>query len=317
MKRSSLIFCLLLLIPFWGCKPSSDSDKPSTPHQIVVKPESIVLNSGDELNLFIEIKDSDGKVLSDEYTVKSNNEDVAVVNAGRISAIKPGNCKLTISSGALSAEADVFVNPLASKHCNEDREWYRTQMNTGYASNNNCGPTSTHMAIKWYRKGSGSVPEVSEIRDTYPNDGGWWYTSDISNYLKKQNIPFAISSLRTKDDLIGAIDKGNIVILCIDTTWISYSLEDFYHRFYQYQGGHFLVVKGYSLDKEYFIVYDPNNWTDSYYKCGVAMGRNRYFLASELMTSANNWWSYYIEIGAQIRVSRVNKEIPAGRSGLK
>jgi hypothetical protein len=61
-------------------------------------------------------------------------------------------------------------------------------------------------------------------------------------------------------------------------------------RYYYDAVGHYLVIKGYSTDKQYFVVYDaiPSDWgSNSFrYADGISMiGRNRYYEAKELFDS--------------------------------
>jgi hypothetical protein len=93
------------------------------------------------------------------------------------------------------------------------------------------------------------------------------------------------------------LKQGNIAILCINTTYITYNNNPAQRvgRFYSFQGGHFIVVKGYRVvdGKTYFETYDPNNWNE-HYQSGQEKGKDRYFLSEDLMKAGSNHWNYSI-----------------------
>lgn len=179
---------------------------------------------------------------------------------------------------------------------NKPYEWYIDQGNTGKYSNNNCGPSSVTMALKWIDENFNMSAE--DARNTYLNDGDWWSTDDITNYLDLYGGKYTIESV--SDSLLKSeLRKGNIAILCIDSSLISYNSnkEQRVGRFYEYGGGHFIVVKGFQVDdgKTYFEVYDPNTWNESY-SDGQPKGKDRYYLSEELIKASQNWWNNSIII---------------------
>lgn len=180
---------------------------------------------------------------------------------------------------------------------NRPYSWYIDQGNTGYYSNNNCGPSSTTMALKWYNRNFSKTAE--DARNTYLENGGWWRTTDVTNYLSLNNARYSVINNSGEGTLKNILKQGNIAILCIDTSYLSYNgnSEQRVGRFYDYQGGHFIVVKGYIVvdGRTYFEVYDPNNW-DETYSDGQAKGQNRYYASTELMNAMNNWWNYLIVV---------------------
>lgn len=72
-------------------------------------------------------------------------------------------------------------------HSDRAYEWFIDQADTGPDAGNNCGPSSVTMAIKWYDPSFSQTAE--DARNTYPEGHGWWYTSDIINYLNLYSIP--------------------------------------------------------------------------------------------------------------------------------
>lgn len=180
---------------------------------------------------------------------------------------------------------------------NRHYDWYIDQEHTGDANNNNCGPASAVMAAKFQNQALKTTAE--EARNLYPKDNGWWSTGDISNFFTLNNIDNEIDDFDGYHEIKATIDQGDIVLVCIDTTYISANdqLNDQTGRFYGYQGGHFLVIKGYKkIDGNfYFEVYDPNNWSELQ-ENGTEKGLDRYYLESDLSKAIQVWWPYYFII---------------------
>ena len=191
----------------------------------------------------------------------------------------------------------VGVSQSSYDHSDRAYEWYIDQADTGPDANNNCGPSSVTMAIKWYDSTFSKTAE--DARNTYPEDHGWWYTDDIINYLNLYGIPNTTSAFTGPDQLAGLLSQGNVVILCITTAYLTqdYSSEHRVGRFYSFAGGHFVVVKGCrSVDSSvFFETYDPNNW-HALYADTTPKGRNRHYLAADLAAAIGNWWNYLIVI---------------------
>ena len=191
----------------------------------------------------------------------------------------------------------VGFDPLAPS-CDRYRpyEWYRSQMDTGPASRNNCGPTCVSMVIKYCNTHD---VNVSLIRDIRPKENGWWYASDISYALNYYGIPNTIRSLSSDRDLLQALSRGSLVLACLDMSLITEQSEDAearYHRFYQGVTGHFLLLKGYTDRQEWIIAYDSNNWKNDYYLNRAPKGRDRFYRAGEIVASMKKWWPYFFEI---------------------
>jgi hypothetical protein len=196
-----------------------------------------------------------------------------------------------LSAWGLGATLSAYV------HNDRPYEWYIDQANTGPDSENNCGPSTVAMAIKWYNPNSTKTAE--NARNTYPRDHGWWFTSDIINYLNLCSVPSTTSSFSGTEQLKGLLNEGNLLILCISTESFSqdFTSEHRVGRFYNYASGHFLVVKGWrAIDNSLlFETYDSNNWRMKYAN-GTPKGRNRHLPASEIATAIPNWWDYVIVV---------------------
>lgn len=177
-------------------------------------------------------------------------------------------------------------------------EWYIDQGNTGPYSTVNCGPTSVTMAIRW--ADILFTGTTIDARNMYRPDGGWWYTNDIIGYLDHHRINFYVVALDNMNTMTGELDKGNIVILCLDMYFIRNEDKVRWHidRYYRadYTGwGHFIVVKGYRIvdNKLLFEVYDPYGFGKTY-NGGQPKGKNRYYRSEDIDNSSNIWWDYAI-----------------------
>lgn len=75
------------------------------------------------------------------------------------------------------------------RHLDKPYEWYIDQADTGAASGNNCGPSSVTMAIQWYDRTFSKTAEDARNWSYGWRGNGWWYTSDIINYLNLYGVP--------------------------------------------------------------------------------------------------------------------------------
>ncbi|MGA2379906.1 MAG: hypothetical protein ABSG85_11425, partial [Spirochaetia bacterium] len=67
-------------------------------------------------------------------------------------------------------------------------------------------------------------------------------------------------------------------------------VTDLVGRYYDDDEGHYVLVKGYTLDRGYFVVYDPYpvDWESNSLRYGddVSMiGKNRYYPAEQLFSA--------------------------------
>jgi LysM repeat protein len=187
----------------------------------------------------------------------------------------------------------VFVSPLPSMHADADLtqfNWYRTQYNTGTTSN--CGPAAAAMAISW---GTSRYFPVSTVRQAvgWQGDGGTSF-EELLRVIKQEGITASIESLRTVQDVRNVIDSGAVAIVVFRTDGIkttrSNPASSLFDKYYTDSVGHYIVIKGYSLNGEYFIIHDPipSDWgSNSFrYQDEISMvGRNRYYSSKELLNS--------------------------------
>jgi hypothetical protein len=202
-----------------------------------------------------------------------------------------GHTVLTVGKGRTRRQVYLFVSPLPSRQVTrEDVDWYKTQYGTGYA---NCGPALVSMAILWAR---GQDIPVQDIRDEigYPYDDGAVSMDNMSAALARHKVPFSTPQLAAPSDLRKIVDRGHIALVLIQSGNIGKvqgdPVIDLKGRYYDDDEGHYVVVKGYTLDNGFFVVYDPYpvDWESNSmrYEDDVSMiGKNRYYPSQELFSA--------------------------------
>ncbi len=196
---------------------------------------------------------------------------------------------LTLTGDKGQSYVSVFVSPVPSIHSDrEDFNWYKTQYNTGTSSN--CGPASAAMAISYV---TGQDYPVIHVRQAigWKGDGGTSFEELIAA-MKKQNVDAKIRRISSQQDIRDAIDRGSIAIVLIHTGTIPTVQQrpdkNLFGKYYNDSVGHYIVIKGYSLDSQAFVVYDPipSDWSGNSMRYGdrVSMiGRNRYYSSHSIM----------------------------------
>jgi hypothetical protein len=90
------------------------------------------------------------------------------------------------------------------------------------------------------------------------------------------------------------IDSGSIAIVLFYTDGVRPSRadpdSDLFGKYYNDSVGHYIVIKGYSLNGEYFVIYDPipSDWSANSFRYSDDMsmlGRHRYYSSTELLRS--------------------------------
>lgn len=240
-------------------------------------------------------------------------------NTALLSGANIVNCTLpvtlTITSGdktlttnwTITVQNDYEYNGLggavaAEKSQNKFYDYYIDQWDASIYQAINCGPTVTTMAIKWADSAFTGTPVIARnlIRPT----GGWWYTTDIQYYLNLNGINNATIALPNTDALIKQlIDKGNLVILCLDMFYVNYNANTSEHtdKFYVTTAkdwGHFLLVKGYKqIDGKFYLeIYDPYSNHVSYSLDNALKGKDRYYLSTSIKPGTDIWWPYCIVV---------------------
>jgi murein DD-endopeptidase MepM/ murein hydrolase activator NlpD len=187
----------------------------------------------------------------------------------------------------------IFVSPIPTMHVDlpiNSFNWYRTQFNTGTPSN--CGPASASMAISW---AGGKYFPVSAVRQAigWHGNGGTSF-DELLKVILNQGVDASIEPLKTTQNMQDVIDSGGIAIILFHTDGVRSSrgnpATDLFGKYYNDSVGHYVVVKGYSLNGEYFVIHDPipSDWSANSFRYEdeiSMMGKNRYFSASEVLRS--------------------------------
>ncbi|MBN1409428.1 MAG: C39 family peptidase, partial [Spirochaetales bacterium] len=250
------------------------------------------VNKGDIISLNAKAIDNVGDVIPFNYTCNITGYPkllTQVGNTDKFIVMNTGWSKITVAAEGFTHTGFYFVSPIPSKHSTRsDVNWYRTQFNTGL--NGNCGPTCVSMSIAWSRGMDVPVRTIRRITGLPYPDGGVSFEL-LRRALENYNVNNVYRVTYTPQDLFDAIDKDHIIIVVFNRGKMTVAkgeyTRDLFGRYYTDSGGHYIVVKGYSLDKKYFVVYDPipSDWwqNSTRYSDGVSMiGRNRYYPVSVL-----------------------------------
>ncbi|MDR2370932.1 MAG: LysM peptidoglycan-binding domain-containing protein [Treponema sp.] len=207
---------------------------------------------------------------------------------------KPGFYGITVNEASHPEQCySVFVSPIPTMHADSAQEsfnWYRTQFNTGTTSN--CGPASASMAIGW---SLGKYFSVSSVRQFigWQGDGGT-SLEELLRVIKAQGVPATLSPVQNVQSIKDVIDSGSIAVVLFHTDGVKTArqdpAQDLFGKYYNDSVGHYIVIKGYSLNGEYLVTYDPipSDWGSNSFRYGddVSMiGRNRYYSSAELLRS--------------------------------
>ena len=226
-----------------------------------------------------------------------------------------GHTVLTLGRGRMRHQVYLFVSPLPARQVGrEDVDWYKTQYGTGYA---NCGPAVVSMAVLWAR---GQDVPVQDIREEigYPYDDGAVSFDNLSAALGQHKVAFGTPQLSGPADLRNIVDRGHIAVLLIQTGDIDKvegdPVTDLVGRYYDDDEGHYILVKGYTLDRKYFVVYDPYpvDWESNSLRYGdnvSLIGKNRYYPARPALQRAED------PAGSRGIVGLIHARFPAGSSG--
>jgi len=319
---------LLRFLPFilWPVLSCSDDERIEKIEEVDLQPPVAKIDFSDGVDRIIldgtSSTDADQNTLTFEWVV--SNENILVQNnklGKTYFRIPPGteetSVDVTLKVRDLNHESVVSVSisvppltqirsyGLGKKLYHEEENtapyaWYFDQANSGVYSNFNCGPASVTMAAKWADPNFNNSVETA--RNLYPRGGGWWYTNDIINYLNLNSITNWTIPITSIQVLKEEIDNDNIIILCLDMFYVTFTGEPEYrvHKFYSTPNsswGHFIVIKGYKVidDKILFEAYDPYSW-DRKYQDQTLKGMNRYYSHDNIETATQLWWDYAIVV---------------------
>ena len=177
----------------------------------------------------------------------------------------------------------------------KDYDWYIDQKETGKYADNNCGPSCAVMSL-YFQKGYDKAVTAETARNTRVNDGGWWFTNDVSDFLKDSGVKHRMKFYKNPDSLLKPLREGKICIICIDSSTLRYNPDanSHFNKYYTGGGGHFIVVNGYKVvdGRLYYIVNDPNSWGMKYAD-GSYMGKDRYYDAIDIDKTVRQWSKEY------------------------
>lgn len=202
--------------------------------------------------------------------------------------LSAGYYDVIAGDAARESQIYLFVSPLDSIHSDRrDLNWYRTQFNTGTPSN--CGPAVVSMGIGW---ALGQYIPVSKIREQIGWKGnGSTSFPELLVMLQRNNVLSEYRQTGSPADIFDIIDNDHIAIILYSSGAVSWTkgnpAVNLFGRYYNDSVGHYIIIKGYTQDKKYFVVYDPipSDWGSNSlrYGDGVSMiGRNRYYPVSEV-----------------------------------
>lgn len=317
MNRKTIAWIVLIFLAFSCSKDEAGNNPPVADFSVTDELDKFSLSSSST--------DPENDLLSYEWTSGSNlisfsNSKIKDPVFELPNIQQPAEIKVTlkVSDGDLDASiSKSIVLPALTdvrrwglgfelqkeKSNNVNYTWYLDQMNSGVHNLVNCGPSTVTMAIKWYNQQFTGTAE--DARNTYRSEGGWWYTNDIINYLDKYSVPNYTIALSDINLVVNEIDKGNIVIICLDMHYLSESETSNWHldKFYStgaYGWGHFFVVKGYkTVDSQLlFEIYDPYSFGRAY-SDNTLKGIDRFYRSTEIDASTNVWWDYAIVVSKE------------------
>ena len=169
-------------------------------------------------------------------------------------------------------------------------DWYKTQFGTGGLGN--CGPAAAAMGVYWATLTDISVRQVrTEIGDT--KYGRATSLAQQKTVLDNHAVANSYTELSSIQSLVDIIDRGNIAILWIHTGPLEKPSGDKtatrIGRYYEDEVGHYIVAKGYTASKMYFVCHDPipGDWATNTtrYPDGSMLGNNRHYAGAELWAS--------------------------------
>jgi len=195
---------------------------------------------------------------------------------------------------------------------NRDYDWFIDQNTTGLGSRRNCVPTCAIMAARW--SDADFAKTVADIRsDTYLyNSSGvlsGMHLSEMYHWLSDNGIPVnrGYQSGMTLSRMKEHLDNGDIMIVGINMYNITYNKNSEQRtgkhyfsfngsRVYLDSANHAVVVKGYRVvdGTTYFEVYDPAS--GERYPDGTYKGKDRYYLADEVINSGRHFGGDYLII---------------------
>jgi hypothetical protein len=207
-------------------------------------------------------------------------------------AVQPGgHTMVTLGKGRALRTVSVFVSPFPSYQVGrDDLDWYKTQYGTGIA---NCGPALVSMAILWAR---GIDTTVDRIRAEigWPYEDGATSYDDLRSALSRHGVRFSSPYITANRALYSLLDRGHIAFVLLQSGMIDKAqgnpAANMVGRYYDDDEGHYVIVKGYSLDHRFLVVYDPYpvDWESNSLRYGdgvTQIGKDRYYPTDQVFAA--------------------------------
>ncbi len=234
-------------------------------------------------------------VIFDEETVIIQNPPLLkYLRPDTFISVAGGFSRVELRKGSESWSLYLFVSPFPARMSAEpEYDWYKTQFDTGMYGN--CGPAANASAIKWAMGDDFAVPDIrGEIGMPFENGAVDYFS--LRDNLIDHSVEAEILPINGPKDVMSVIDSGGVAIVSFNcgslTPTEGDKRTDYVGRYYPDETGHYLLIKGYTLDKDKFIVYDaiPGDWrmNEARYADGVSMiGRNRFFKVDEVLRTVS------------------------------
>jgi uncharacterized protein YegL len=155
------------------------------------------------------------------------------------------------------------------------------------------------MAIQFVKQQRISIRDISKVI----GHSGTTTLTELKKPLAHWGVSYTV--LDRLEDVIQAVNQRSHIVLCpvrmsafsygSDRDGVSSSSVHHFSKYRTYEGGHFVVVKGFSSDGKWVIVYDPLVFGTGagdaryWYSNGVPKGKNRYYLVSEFRSAIAGW----------------------------
>ncbi len=193
-------------------------------------------------------------------------------------------------------------NQTESVSNDRDYDWYINQRTSGEYASINCVPTCCTMAIKWVKKDFNKSVETarSDFLVRYNEKRGWPQSLAV-RYIKENGVKCHYESRQLSEEKLKKFIKdGNIVIVDTDLKYLTTNNNKEQRTGRNVgvgQAFHEILVKGYKVvdGKLYFETYDPDCFNEKY-KDNTPVGKDRYYLAKELMDGIKGRMSEFIVI---------------------
>jgi hypothetical protein len=256
-------------------------------------PTYLEANLNDTISLDIKVYNVNKELLPFNFKVMCEPL-IQIKHMNKFQIVRSGYSKIDLELFGYHKLIYLFVTPIQSKlSINKfDVDYYRTQFNTGL--NGNCGAAVLSMAMNWSKNIDVPVRDVRTLIGLPYLDGaiGFYHIEYILKYF---HMSYKMQYAKNAQSIFDIIDRGNIAIILFNSRTISinnHSNTNLFGKYYSEFGGHFIIIKGYSLNHKWLIVFDPmpNDWySNSFrYKDEISMmGKNRYYSVSEIMKSLN------------------------------